>query len=351
MSAPAAAKRKWAEDEEEMPPQVDRATRRFNTPEEAEKALGLQHPLPAAVRALFKQPRVEQKSPEWFLARQCAITASDMSKAIGRSRQYIMQKKVEGSAGDNFTCAAMEWGRKYEDCAAYEYEKRTGYVVLDFGLLSDTQLYAEMPEADAADPAKRSEWFRNVHADPQYETRTFLKGSPDGIAVDPKTGDVVLLEIKCPFKKAIFPQRMIREYYAQVQTLMHLTGLTKTHFVQYHPAHGVFLEQKFDMTVVERNESYIKSSVAEAYKTWQVILELRKQRPLAEADPSTPRTPRGTWLIPRQIFTDVPKYKFPACVYVVNTKTKKIVDADGNDFEESCALYDQMVAEAEEKRE
>lgn len=357
-SASSGAKRKWdaavENAEEPLPPAVDRATRRFKTPEEAEAALGLKKPLKQVVRELFKQPRCEQRTPEWYLARQCAITASDMLRAVGRSRQGILQKKVDGTGTETddggFSGAACEHGRKYEDCALYEYEKLTGYKTLDFGLLSHTDLYADLSEEDSRDPKKALDWFRDVHMDPTKSGLTYIKGSPDGIAVDPENGDTVLLEIKCPYATHTYvPQRVKREHYAQIQALLYLTKLEVAHLVQYRPKSGTFYEQKLDLTVVHRDEDYIGKIVWDSARTWAVIEELREKKPLVEADPNAPRTKQGTWKIPKQIFSDVPKYKFPACVYVMDTRTKQIRDANGAPYVPSYGEEASSESENEEE--
>ena len=58
--------------------------------------------------------------------------------------------------------------------------------------------------------------------------------SPDGIFIDPKSKDLVLLEIKCPFLRNITESTPIKDdYMMQIQTGMHILPCTKSLFIQF----------------------------------------------------------------------------------------------------------------------
>jgi len=258
-------------------PRTDRSQRQFVTHEECEAAFGFT--LPQDVRNLLKQPFTEQRTPQWHLARQEAITSSDFAAAVGanpyQTRQTLIKKKVTNT--DTFRGnVATEHGTFYEDCALYEYEKRTGYKVIDLGLMSHHTLFDEMPDEMRMTNEKKLEWFDKVHADPKYTDYTWLKGSPDGVAVHPETGDAVLLEIKCPYSSTSYrPQRIMCYYYPQVQMMMHLFNLKKCHFVQFVPAQCRLFEQKFDLLEIEYNAEWFEAAKNEARVTWDIIKRQR----------------------------------------------------------------------------
>jgi hypothetical protein len=84
---------------------------------------------------------------------------------------------------------AIMWGKKFEPVAAEIYSRRTASVVHEFGLL----LHPGMPGFGA---------------------------SPDGI-----TSDGVMLEIKCPYSRRLYPGVVPRAYMAQIQGQLDSAGL------------------------------------------------------------------------------------------------------------------------------
>eukprot|EP00741_Cyanophora_paradoxa_P001443 tig00000492_g1395.t1 len=91
-------------------------------------------------------------------------------------------------------------GQRYEAEAAAEYESRSGQICLQFGLIS--------------------------HPDPEL---AWLGGSPDRVTLAGR-----LVEIKCPYKRAITHQ-CPKHYYGQVQILLECLDLEVCDFVQYRP--------------------------------------------------------------------------------------------------------------------
>ena len=79
------------------------------------------------VSTLLTIKKIEQRTPEWFLARETMITASDWATALGEGHfgnknDFILKKCGKGPTfkGNIYT----EWGVKYEPIATRLYELR-----------------------------------------------------------------------------------------------------------------------------------------------------------------------------------------------------------------------------------
>ena len=90
------------------------------------------------VSTLLTIKKIEQRTPEWFLARETMITASDWATALGEGHfgnknDFILKKCGKGPAfkGNIYT----EWGVKYENVATRLYESRNKIKVYEFGIL------------------------------------------------------------------------------------------------------------------------------------------------------------------------------------------------------------------------
>lgn len=263
------------------PPMLDRSTRQFASAEQADEKLGMKtHPL---LRHLFVQPRFEQRSEEWHTARQTAITASDFGAASGDSEYgnpvSVFRKKTE-SKGDKITdpraLAFMAHGTKYEDAAAFRYEKESGKKIIDFGLLSHWKLWEARPSHITP-----TTWFHLIHKEERPDELSpelwemvldlrWLKGSPDGI-----TADGILIEIKCP-SAAWTPGVIKRAYLAQVQVNMEVAGVDVCHFIQYAPQKQHMFSERYDCFEVHRDGSWFAIHKEVARKTWDWVLEYRK---------------------------------------------------------------------------
>jgi len=198
---------------------------------------------------------------------------------------------------------ATQHGVFFEDCALYEYESQTGFKTIDFGLMSHHKLYENMPPGTSA-----KQWFTQVHLpDHPLHDFTWLKGSPDGVAVHPETREAVLLEIKCPVTdKGFRKQQIAVYYYPQVQLMMHLFDLKKCHFVQYQPKTSAFFNAQFDLLVIDRDDAWFERAKNEARHVWNLIKEQR-------ANPDVNLLPLK-FAPCRQIF--------PICVYTPNKAEK-----------------------------
>jgi len=148
---------------------------------------------------LKKIPVIEQRSEEWYKARQTLISASDFGQALnrgeyGNQRDFII-KKVEGKSKEIKYKKPLLWGVKYEDVATAIYSKRNNVQVFEFGLIKH-------PELD------------------------YIGASPDGIS------DLgIMLEIKCPFSRKI-SGKIMEQYYDQIQGQLEVCNLDECDFLE-----------------------------------------------------------------------------------------------------------------------
>lgn len=154
--------------------------------------------LRSQVKRLKKIKIPEQRTKEWYEARENKITASDIATAINESKyqkDYVLLKKKVTKDRKFISNAAMEWGVKYEEVAVMIYEKRNKTKVFEYGCLPH----------------------------PVYD---FIGASPDGI-----TDDGIMLEIKCPSSRKI--TGVIPHYYwCQVQTQLEVCELDRCDFLE-----------------------------------------------------------------------------------------------------------------------
>ncbi len=169
------------------------------------------------VKKTFQLPQYQQRTPEWYEAREQCITASSMAAALlqvpdvvdyylecfpqsdlkpkpdkscafkDTELDLIMNKcgLGDGFKGNEFTA----WGQKYEDVVSNIYAQMHQVDVLEFGLL-------------------------------RHQKFPFVGASPDGIVAWPLAdGSIPMLEIKCP------PSRCCKDHppiYYFIQTLIQM---------------------------------------------------------------------------------------------------------------------------------
>ena len=175
---------------------------------------------------------MDQRSDEWFAARQRRVTASMMGAVLGLSphvtREQALRRMVRdamGAPSEFDGNIATEYGNRNEPGALIEYQMVTGRTVTPVGFV----------------PV--GEW---------------AGASPDGML-----GDDGILEIKCPFslrdksEPDFKPLAEQPHYYAQVQFQLWATGREWAHFFQWAPS-GYMLE------MVEADQEYIYGIVQQA---------------------------------------------------------------------------------------
>lgn len=158
------------------------------------------------LQKLLQIPKLQQKTPEWYKARNDLITASDFAQALGAGKfgtqRQLIEKKVEAvlnPVDDSKPLKNMffEWGNLFEPVACNLYSVMHGGVkVHEFGLL-------------------------------RHPTCSFFGASPDGI-----TEDGVMLEIKCPLKRKISPGDIPLQYYYQIQGQLDVCGLDECDYFE-----------------------------------------------------------------------------------------------------------------------
>lgn len=154
---------------------------------------------------LKKIPFVEQRSEEWYNIRKNLITASDFGDALGIEKfgkkgdpKKFYQKKCGYDEPPPFDTASvfLKWGVMFEDVACNIYKSRTGIHIHDFGILKNPR-------------------------------HPFLGASPDGI------NDMgVMLEIKCPYKRKITDDSILKQYYYQIQGQLDACDLSECDFLE-----------------------------------------------------------------------------------------------------------------------
>ena len=122
------------------------------------------------LRRLSTSPGIEQRTPEWYAAREGLITASDFAQALGHGKfatqKDFFVKKVE--PGPFQSSPALKWGVMFEPVASDIYRARNGGIKMyEFGLLRHPRL-------------------------------SHVGASPDGI-----TDAGIMVEIKCPYQRKI----------------------------------------------------------------------------------------------------------------------------------------------------
>ena len=152
------------------------------------------------LQTLLDIPKMEQRTPAWYEARNTMITASDFAQALGKGKfgtqKQFYQKKCgyEKDAFDMFK-AALCWGVMFEPVAADAYAFFNKCKLFEFGLLRH-------PELD------------------------WVGASPDGI-----NENGVMLEIKCPFKRKITGE-VPTQYYYQMQGQLDVCGLDECDYLE-----------------------------------------------------------------------------------------------------------------------
>ena len=169
-----------------------------------EKRIKTIHNYRKQLHRILKIPQVEQRSPEWYALRKTMITASDFGDALGIEKfgkkgdvKAFYEKKCgfKEVVYDN-SSIFLQWGVMFEPVATSLYESRSGIKVHEFGLIKNTK-------------------------------HDFLGASPDGI-----TDMGVMLEIKCPYKRVITEDSILKQYYYQIQGQLDACELNECDFLE-----------------------------------------------------------------------------------------------------------------------
>ena len=150
-------------------------------------------------------PLIEQRTPEWYALRKTMITASDFGDALAIDKfgkktdpKKIYEKKCGYEPPPEYDTASvfLKWGVMFEQVATNIYEHRNNTKVHEFGLV-------------------------------QNQRYSFLGASPDGI-----TDCGVMLEIKCPYKRVITEDSILKQYFYQIQGQLDACDLDECDFLE-----------------------------------------------------------------------------------------------------------------------
>lgn len=187
------------------------------------------------------------------------LTAQRDGTGFGdRAREYIYEVVAElltGQPKSQTTSWAMEWGNTHEERAIIAYKNRAGYKVTYYG--------------------KENPKF--------FKMEGYMCGaSPDGLTSDR------VVEVKCPYNTTNhienaqltafdFPKER-KEYYAQIQLEMLVTGREKADFISFDPR---ILNKESQLIILEIpfNKEFtdiLLSRVEEASKIVKNIYKLLK---------------------------------------------------------------------------
>lgn len=150
----------------------------------------------------------EQRSKEWFAMRGNRVTGSIVDPIInGRSAYTTRDRLVLEKSGMEVEFkgnVATRHGTKYEDAAIKLFEQRTGFRVIELGLV-------------------------------QHHKHQLLAHSPDGIVLRPNQPPA-LLEVKTPFRRDFENDTHIHDTYVH-QVLMGCSTFECDYwyFIQYRP--------------------------------------------------------------------------------------------------------------------
>lgn len=206
-------------------------------------------------------PQYEQRSPEWFLQREGKLTSSDAATALGINPY---QKPVEllfkkCGAGKPFEGnVATLYGQKYEDEAIEQYCKAMGKVNHDFGLIG----YDEVPRDHVMEYPDGIYW---------------MAGSTDGIAEDIRNlEDLIVLEVKCPYRRKIIYGKCPDYYYPQVQLNMAILNINKADFIEYKPPSNNN-HMELNIVRIHRDPDWFRTNVPIMEAFWKDVEYWRTQ--------------------------------------------------------------------------
>jgi hypothetical protein len=156
-------------------------------------------------------PQVEQRTEEWYKQARTILTASEIWTLMKSPRErglLVMSKASDEQTrrGGRQLCVptefmtAFDWGIRFEPVVKALYEFKYNLIVKDVG--------------------------RIVH-----RTDKRVAASPDGVVLGSSLKTPRLLEIKCPVSREIGGE-IPKEYYAQMQTQMEVTGAPICDYVE-----------------------------------------------------------------------------------------------------------------------
>ena len=192
---------------------VDYLLNMFREQHEAQRAQRVPITLPshAQLDELLGRKQFEQRTPEWYAQMSTIISASELGNLFAAPRQratMVVSKTVppvlrqQPLAVPTDHSRAFDWGIRFEPVVKQIYEWKYGVTMKELGRL-------------------------------HHPTDPRCTASPDGLIYDcPKNERRGrLIEIKCPVTREITGV-IPKDYYAQMQMQLHVTGLDICDFVE-----------------------------------------------------------------------------------------------------------------------
>ena len=192
---------------------VDYLLNMFREQHEAQRAQGAPIAMPshAQLDELLGRKQLEQRTPEWYAQMSTIISASELGNLFAAPRQratMVVSKTIppvprqQPLAVPTDHSRAFDWGIRFEPVVKQIYEWKYGVTMKELGRL-------------------------------HHPTDPRCTASPDGLIYDcPKNERRGrLIEIKCPVTREITGV-IPKDYYAQMQMQLHVTGLDICDFVE-----------------------------------------------------------------------------------------------------------------------
>ncbi len=207
-----------------------------------------------------------QRSKEWFKQREGRLTSSDAGTALSLNPYQnpfeLLKKKCGAGEPFNGNVATLH-GQKYEDIAIEHYCNAMGKRNHEFGLID----------------------YDAVERDNDHETLKkypngigWMAGSTDGIAEDiNKLEDLVVLEVKCPYRRKIIHGYCPDYYYPQVQLNMAILNIEKADYIEFIPANhfGNKLPIQMNIVRIQRDRKWFDKNVVVLEEMWRDIVYWR----------------------------------------------------------------------------
>jgi putative phage-type endonuclease len=160
---------------------------------------------------LLSRKQTEQRTAEWYQQSATIISASELGNLFASERQrakFVVSKTVPAPprfqplATPSDYMSAFDWGIRFEPVVKQIYEHKHGVNIKELGRM-------------------------------HHPTDPRCTASPDGLIyscpLKRRTGH--LIEIKCPVTREI-DGSVPKDYYAQMQMQLHVTGLTHCEYVE-----------------------------------------------------------------------------------------------------------------------
>ena len=209
----------------------------------------------------FKTP--EQRSPEWFAMRSNYSTSSDLGTVLGLNKYKTAEELFNEKTGivkkefiDN---EAIKHGVKYEAEAIDLYCTVLNRKSYEIGLVPFNT-------------------FRTQEDIDSMMDCSFLAGSVDGVTVANETGNINIIEVKCPLYRRIKYGVIPDYYYPQVQMNIHILNVPFGDYIEYVPVNTQGNKTPLlNIVRVYRDDEWLKAMHPTLKRFWNDVLIKRNE--------------------------------------------------------------------------